>query len=110
MEFVPTAVVHYRYRPELAALARQAFAYGRSVPALRRAAAGLPGFAPPRGTFRRSLWFAAHLYALFDRAGRVRWVWLAAATAGQLAGRLAPGRGPARRRNPRGNLPDLPRS
>jgi glycosyltransferase involved in cell wall biosynthesis len=84
--FVPDAVVHYRYRGEIRALARQAFAYGRVVPTLTRRGATVPGFVAPPTRWQRVGWLAARAYPVFDRAGRVRWVWLAAGLAGQLWG------------------------
>lgn len=86
LSFVPGAIVHYRYRRELRALVRQAFAYGRVVPTLNRRGATVAGFVPAPAGWRRGLWLVAHMPVLFDRAGRVRWLWTAAGWAGRLWG------------------------
>ncbi len=80
--FVPSAVVHYRYRRSLRATMRQAYVGGLVAPTLR---AAFPG-APRARHARRAAWLAGHLLALTDRSGRIRWTWIAGEEAGQLVG------------------------
>jgi glycosyltransferase involved in cell wall biosynthesis len=86
--FVEDAVVHYRYRPSVAAVWRQARAYARVQPTLadevRRA-----GYDVPRGRELRScLWLARNLPAIFVRARRPRWLFVAGGRVGTFEGRV----------------------
>lgn len=81
--FAADAVVHYRYRTTLRATWRQAQASGRVQHRLAaRAGSAAPAFSAPR----RAAWLAAGVWRLATRAGRIRWVWVAA----DLAGRMRP--------------------
>ncbi len=81
--FAADAVVHYRYRTTVRATWRQAYASGRVQHRLAaRAGAAAPTFSPAR----RAAWLIADAWRLAGRAGRIRWVWVAA----DLAGRMRP--------------------
>jgi GT2 family glycosyltransferase len=87
MYFEPRAVVHYRYRPTLRSVFRQARLYGQLRPViaerLRRDA-----LATPRrmAGMRNWLWLLRHLPMLGSRAGRARWLWVAGNRVGSLQG------------------------
>lgn len=89
VHFAEGAVVHYRYRPEPAALWRQGRSYGRSRPlvARRLRAAGLacPG---PFAGWRSWVWLLVHLPGLRNREGRAAWVWVAGNRLGQVEGSI----------------------
>lgn len=89
LEFVPDAIVHYRYREGLRALGRQAVEYGTAAPetARRLAAAGRPTPSRWRGT-RNWLWLVRNLPSLRSRAGRARWVVVAGGCAGRILGSM----------------------
>jgi glycosyltransferase involved in cell wall biosynthesis len=86
--FAPRAVMHYRHRTGLRALARQLTIYGMAEPRLYRDFRGR-GVPPKRlrGSFRNWLWVAAHLPYLFASAER-RGIWVrrAAFSWGRLRG------------------------
>ncbi|HEY7134881.1 MAG TPA: glycosyltransferase [Acidimicrobiia bacterium] len=87
--FVEDAAVHYRYRPSVAAVYRQARAYARVQPRLvamvRRA-----GFdVPPGRELRGLVWLVRNLGALWSRERRPRWLFVAGGRLGTLEGRLA---------------------
>jgi glycosyltransferase involved in cell wall biosynthesis len=86
--FAPDAVIHYRHRDDLRAHARQAFAYGRSVPQLYRLhrANGMPR-RRMRRTLRQAAWVLVHAPDWFrGSARRGRWVWGACNLAGRVRG------------------------
>ncbi len=89
IDFVPGAVVHYRYRPEPRALWRQGRNYGRSRPLVvrRLRAEGLE--CPSRFAGWRSwAWLVVHVRDLGTAAGRATWTWVAANRLGQLEGSI----------------------
>jgi GT2 family glycosyltransferase len=89
VHFVPEAVVHYRYRPEPAALWRQGRNYGRSRPLVvrRLREQGLP--APRRlAGWRSWAWLVAHVADLRSDEGRAAWTWVAANRVGQVEGSI----------------------
>jgi glycosyltransferase involved in cell wall biosynthesis len=73
--FVPDAVVAYRYRPGLKALARQYYAYGRTSPRLYRdfRDRGVPRRSA-RATARDWLWLVLHLPGLAFPRARGTWI------------------------------------
>jgi glycosyltransferase involved in cell wall biosynthesis len=84
----PGAVLHYRLRPTVPAIARQAFGYGRSMPLLYRrfAAHGMPR---PSATQAWDAWLtAARRVATRDRARRAEGMYLLGLAAGRLAGSI----------------------
>lgn len=87
LHFESAALVHYRYRPTLRSIYRQARSYGRVRPVLaeRLRRAGLP--APERfAGLRNWAWLFRHLTSLRDTAGRARWLWVAGQRVGNLQG------------------------
>lgn len=89
VEFVPGAVVHYRYRPEPIALWRQGRNYGRSRPLVVRRLRERGLTCPSRFAGWRSwAWLVAHFPSLRSRDGRAAWVWVAANRVGQVEGSI----------------------
>ena len=87
--FVPDAVIHYRYRPEPAALWRQGRNYGRSRPLVIRRLRDRGAECPSRlAGWRSWLWLVVHLPGLRTAAGRAAWVWVAGNRVGQLEGSI----------------------
>lgn len=87
LEFVPEAVVHYRYRENLRALWRQAITYGAASPAMARRLADAGRRTPSRWDGARNwLWLVRKLPSLRSRAGRARWVVVAGGSLGRLVG------------------------
>jgi len=87
LQFVGTAVVHYRYRGTAADLWRQGTAYGRSRPLIRRRLKELGAPTPsPFAGWRSWLWLARHLPSLRSAEGRAAWTWVAANRAGHVQG------------------------
>ncbi len=80
--YVPDAVVHYRYRTTLRETWRQAFIGARVRPHLERR---LGRSGRPR-ILRRSGWLVVRSAMLRSRAGRIRWVWIAASVSGEIVG------------------------
>lgn len=91
IHFDDRAVVHYRTRTSMLAIARQAFRYGRAAAdvAARSRRAGLR---TTSGLTRRGLWLVRNLRLLARLEGRARWVWLASNALGRTMGPL--GRSP----------------
>ncbi len=89
VHYVPDAVVHYRYRPEMAALWRQGRNYGKSRPLVvrRLRKLGLPRPGPLAG-WRSWAWLVTHLFALRTPEGRAAWLWVAGNRVGQVEGSL----------------------
>ncbi len=81
--YVPDAVVSYRYRAGLKALARQFYVYGRTSPRLYR---DFRGRGVPRRSLRRAaqdwLWLLTHVPKLASSRGRGAWIRQAALSAG----------------------------
>lgn len=87
LEFVPEAVVHYRYRDRLSGIFRQAVLYGMSRPLIARrlAEAGRP--TPSHwGGARNWVWLVRRLPTLRSKAGRARWVVVAGGSVGRIIG------------------------
>jgi glycosyltransferase involved in cell wall biosynthesis len=75
LEFVPEAIVHYRYRTELRAIFRQANRYAHDFALLqRRYAAGRPGFA--RWVLKHWRPVLGSLPRVYRRGARGRLAWL----------------------------------
>lgn len=89
LHFEPRAAIHYRYRPTLGSVYRQARAFGRSRPVIakRLRSAGRPAPARSAG-LRNWLWLARHVLMLRCDAGRARWLWVAGSRIGSLEGSL----------------------
>lgn len=87
MHFAPHAKIHYRFRPTLPALLKQASAYGRFRPRIaeRLRAMGLPAPAPLAGA-RNWLWLLRRLPLLRTKTGRAQWLWVAGVRIGNLQG------------------------
>lgn len=85
IHFDDRAVVHYRLRSGLRAVAHQAFRYGRAG-AVVAARCNRAGLKTSSGLLRRVLWLVRRVTVLKDHAGRARWVWLAAHTLGRASG------------------------
>ena len=89
IRFVPEAVVHYRYRPEPAALWRQGRNYGRSRPLVVRRLREQGLECPSRVAGWRSwAWLVAHAPDLRTNEGRAAWTWVAANRLGQVEGSI----------------------
>lgn len=87
LAFVPDALVHYRLRPTLGAIFRQARSYGAVRPELLETVrrAGEP--VPTRWRAARNwAWLVRHAGLLRDRAGRARWLWVAGQRLGNVEG------------------------
>lgn len=87
LEFVPAAVVHYRYRQAFRPLWKQAATYGAARPAIARRLAreGQPTPSRWRG-IRTWLWLIRQLPSLRSKAARARWVVAAGGSVGRLVG------------------------
>jgi glycosyltransferase involved in cell wall biosynthesis len=91
LHFAPEAVVHYRYRTQLRDLWRQAYLGGQVKPYISRLVRATTDVAPPRDVRGRDwLWLAANVRLLASRAGRARWLWVAAARTGVLTASALP--------------------
>lgn len=90
LRFAPNAVVHYRHRASMRALAYQYYRYGRAEPQLYRdfRDRGVPRKSVA-GAVRNWLWLLVHLpdFAVSPRARGV-WVRRAAFSAGRIAGSI----------------------
>lgn len=89
LQFVPGAVVHYRYRQGPRALWRQGRAYGSNRPRLCRRLRDL-GVKPPSrlAGWRSWVWLVVHLPSVRTAQGRAVWVWVAANRLGQVEGSI----------------------
>lgn len=85
--YVPGAVVHYRYRPNLRTLWRQAVTYGAARPAIARRLSeeGRPTPSRWRGV-RNWIWLVRRLPSLRSKAGRARWIVVAGGSLGRIVG------------------------
>jgi GT2 family glycosyltransferase len=89
VQFVPDALVHYRYRDGWQGLWKQGQFYGGSYPQLWKRARQLGLVAPPRFAGARSwVWLVLHLPLVGHRSVRYRWVWTLACRIGALRGAL----------------------
>ena len=87
LHYSPNAIVHYRLRPDLLSLWRQAITYGAAGPDLfrRLAASGSPN--PPRFRgVKNWLWLIRKFPSLRTQAGRARWIVVAGGALGRLKG------------------------
>jgi len=89
LRFVPDAVVHYRYRTDLAGIFRQARRYGRSSAAYYRAfrSSGMPR-RPLPWVVLKWLSFVVRLPLVRDRAGWGRWLYDVGIAVGQVQGSI----------------------
>lgn len=89
LEFVPGALVHYRYRESFRALWRQAITYGAASPVMARRLAESECPTPSRWHGARNwVWLVRKLPSLRSKAGRARWVVVAGGSAGRLVGSI----------------------
>jgi glycosyltransferase involved in cell wall biosynthesis len=87
VRFVPDAIVHYRYRPELRALWRQGRNYGRSRPLVVRRLREQGLECPNRlAGWRSWAWLVRHVPDLRTEEGRAAWTWVSANRLGQVEG------------------------
>ena len=89
VEFDPDLVLHYRYRRDARSQWRQGRAMGRFRPSLYRRL-GRDGHETPSrlGGLRRWAWLVRSLPSTRNRAGRLRWIWVAANQVGHLEGSI----------------------
>lgn len=87
LAWVPEALVHYRLRPEPAAIYRQAHAYARSRRRIDRLLGGSGGLDLGHQA-RRAYWLMRHLPSLRTFRGRAEWAWVAGQVTGEVGGRL----------------------
>lgn len=87
--FVPSAVVAYRFRPELIEIWKQAFFYGRGRAELRRRAhhAGFRGASRASG-LKSWVWLVLRLPTLVSRGGRTAWIWVLGSRIGAIRGSI----------------------
>jgi len=87
LEYVPEAVVHYRYRGSLSGIWRQAVQYGVSRPLIARRLAQVGRPVPSRWSgVRNWVWLVRRLPTLRSKAGRARWVVVAGGSVGRIIG------------------------
>jgi len=86
--YLDDAVVRYRYRTSMRGLWRQARSYGQFRPELFRRveAAGIE--VPPSTRLRSWAYLVRNVNLLGSRAGRAKWVWIAAGNVGRVEGDL----------------------
>lgn len=85
VEFVPSALVHYRYRTSFTKLWKQGKYYGASYPRLSRRCRELGLVAPARASALRSwVWLVLYLPRAPFAKYRYRWVWTLACRLGAL--------------------------
>ena len=89
LQFVPEAIVHYRYRSSISGLWKQAVTYGAAAPdiARRLKVAGRPSPPPWRGA-KNWLWLLRHIPSVRSQAGRAKWVVVAGGSTGRLLGSI----------------------
>lgn len=87
LRYLPDAVVHYRYRPNLRTLWKQAVSYGAGAPAIARrlAASGRTTPSHWRGA-KNWIWLIRRLPTCHSRSGRARWTVVAGGCVGRLVG------------------------
>lgn len=87
LEFVPAAVVHYRYRQDFRSLWEQAFSYGAARPAITRRLAREGQQTPSRWRGVRTwLWLIRQVPRLRFKAARARWLVVAGGSLGRIVG------------------------
>lgn len=87
LHFEPRAGIHYRYRPTIGGIYRQARSFGRSRPLIAERLRSVGRPAPARSAgLRNWVWLARHLPMLTSDAGRARWAWVAGTRVGNLEG------------------------
>lgn len=87
LQFVEAAVVHYRYRPTMAALWKRSRQYGAVAPAVCRRLAEADRQTPSRWRGAKNwIWLVRRLPTLRSRAGRARWVVVAGGCVGRIVG------------------------
>jgi glycosyltransferase involved in cell wall biosynthesis len=84
--FVPSAIVHYRFRTGVSDNYRQSFSFARNAPLLERRARSIAGFRRDGGGVKRALWLTRHLGDLGEPSGRIRWTWVAGTLCGRAVG------------------------
>jgi glycosyltransferase involved in cell wall biosynthesis len=89
VDFVPDALVHYRYRVGWRPLWNQGLFYGCSYPQLWKRCLDL-GLDPPSrfAGVRSWAWIALHIPLLMRKPVRIRWVWTLSCRIGALRGAL----------------------
>lgn len=89
LQFVPEAMVHYRYRSSMRGLWKQAVSYGAATPDIARRLKVAGRLRPPpwRGV-KNWLWLLRRLPSLRSQAGRAKWVVVAGGCAGRLRGSI----------------------
>jgi glycosyltransferase involved in cell wall biosynthesis len=89
MAYEPSAVVQYRYRPEMRTLYRRSRDYGLVGPAIARRLADLGKPTPPKwGGLKSYIWLFRKLPTVRSSAGRARWLVVAGGKIGRLRGSL----------------------
>lgn len=89
LQFVGGAVVHYRYRPDLASLWRRSRQYGAVAPVIARRLAEVGRPTPPRWRGAKNwVWLVRRLPTLRTRAGRARWIVVAGGCVGRVVGSM----------------------
>ena len=87
IEGLPDAVVHYRYRGDVASLWKQGLAYGQGRCRVVRDLVDHDEPRPARfGGWRSWLWLVCKLPSLRHDEGRATWLWVASNRLGQLRG------------------------
>jgi glycosyltransferase involved in cell wall biosynthesis len=84
--YLDDAVVRYRYRTSLRGLWHQARTYGQVRPELFRRVEAAGISVPKTGAFRSWAYLVRNVGLLASRAGRAKWVWVAAGNVGRLEG------------------------
>jgi glycosyltransferase involved in cell wall biosynthesis len=88
LAYLDGAVVRYRYRTSMRGLWRQARAYGQVRPELFRRIERLGVTVPATGSLRSWAFLVRNVGLVRHRAGRAKWVWVAAGNVGRLEGDL----------------------
>lgn len=87
LRFEPTASIHYRFRPTLAASFHRACAYGAVRPRLGDELRSAGRAAPSRLMgIKNWIWLARHVAMLRNRPGQARWLWVAGTRVGNIVG------------------------
>lgn len=92
LEYVPAAVVHYRYRSSLPTLWKQAMSYGAARPAIGRRLSDEGRRTPLRWRgIRNWIWLIRRIPSLRSKAGRARWIVVAGGSVGRVVGSVRHG-------------------
>lgn len=87
LHYSPDAVVHYRLRPDIRSLWRQAVTYGAAGPHIARQLKESGRPTPPRFRgIKNWLWLLRSLPSLRTKSGRAHWIVVAAGATGRLEG------------------------